>query len=226
MKRLFTVILAFSVVAACLTSLCSCQKVENILHPSSIEDISSGGWATASSPEITEEFKAVFDKATEALTGAELKPVAYVAGQVVAGMNHCVLCRQTATVPDAKTYYALVYIYEKLDSTAEITRIVDSDIEAAPDDAGVPGGPTAVSSPVIPEDVMKVVDKATKEITGAVYSPLALLETRIASQTGREYTLLCEVTPVVPDAVSGYNIVHIVLGEDGEARVTDTESIG
>ena len=48
-----------------------------------------GGWTVAESAEITEEQKAIFDKAMEKLVGVGYEPVAYLASQVVAGTNHC-----------------------------------------------------------------------------------------------------------------------------------------
>ena len=61
----------------------------------------SGGFEKASSPVITDEIKALFEKATDGMTGAAYTPVAYIASQVVAGTNHLVLCKVEAVVPDA-----------------------------------------------------------------------------------------------------------------------------
>ena len=55
---------------------------------------------------MTEEQKAVFDKAVEKLLGVSYEPVTYLGSQVVAGQNHCFLCKATVIYPDAKPTYA------------------------------------------------------------------------------------------------------------------------
>ena len=89
-----------------------------------------GGWSVAESTEITDENKAVFDKAMEGLLGVDYEPVAYLGSQVVAGLNHCFLCKATVVYPDAVPTLVLVYIYEDLDGNATVTNIADLDIAA------------------------------------------------------------------------------------------------
>lgn len=90
----------------------------------------AGGWSIAENTEVTEENKAVFDKAMEELAGVHYVPVAYLGSQVVAGLNHCFLCTATVVAPDAAATLALVYIYEDLEGNAQITQIADLDIAA------------------------------------------------------------------------------------------------
>ena len=87
-----------------------------------------GGWSVAESTEITEEQKAVFDKAMENLVGVGYEPVAYLASQIVSGTNHCFLCKATVIYPNAVPEYKLVYIYQDLQGNAEILNIADLDI--------------------------------------------------------------------------------------------------
>lgn len=89
-----------------------------------------GGWYYAEEPEITEEIQARLDKALEGLVGATYVPVANLGEQVVAGRNRCLLCQITPVVPDARPHYALVYVYEKLDGGAELSRVIDLDVGA------------------------------------------------------------------------------------------------
>lgn len=84
-----------------------------------------GGWTASESPEITDEIKALFDKAMENLMGVNYVPVAYLGSQVVAGTNHCILCQATVVYPGAQPGYVLVYLYEALDGTVEILNIAD-----------------------------------------------------------------------------------------------------
>lgn len=84
-----------------------------------------GGWFVAESTEITEENMAVFDKAMEGLVGVHYEPIAYLGSQVVAGLNHCFLCKATVVYPGAVPTLVLVYIYEDLEGNATITNIAD-----------------------------------------------------------------------------------------------------
>ncbi len=80
----------------------------------------SGGWTTAKSAKITKAKKKMFNKAMEGLTGVDYEPVAYLGSQVVAGTNHCFLCKATVVYPGTTPYYALVYIYKDLDGNVEL----------------------------------------------------------------------------------------------------------
>ena len=71
---------------------------------------------------------AVPKKFREGLLGVRYEPVAYLASQVVAGCNHCFLCRSTVVYPGAAPALKLVYVYEKPDGTAELLNIADLDI--------------------------------------------------------------------------------------------------
>ena len=87
----------------------------------------AGGWYEPESPALTDELKAVFDKAMEGFAGVGYVPVAMVAQQVVAGMNYRFLCEATTVLPGAETDYALVTVYKDLNGNAEITEIVRMD---------------------------------------------------------------------------------------------------
>ena len=89
-----------------------------------------GGWTAAEHNEITEEEKAVFEKAMAGLTGVHYEPVAYLASQLVAGRNHCFLCKATVVYPGAAPKFVLVYIYEDLNGNARLTSVADLDIAA------------------------------------------------------------------------------------------------
>ena len=80
--------------------------------PSSSYSGVTGGYTDAESTKITDEIKALVEKATKGLDGAQYTPVAYISSQVVAGTNHLILCKITPVTPDAVSKYALVTIYE------------------------------------------------------------------------------------------------------------------
>ena len=87
-----------------------------------------GGWSVAENNAVTEEQKAVFDKAIEKLMGVSYEPVAYLGSQLVAGTNHCFLCKATVIYPDAVPSYKLVYIDQDLQGDATVTQVADLDI--------------------------------------------------------------------------------------------------
>ena len=115
MKKIIAVVLSLMLVAAV-----ACASAAGLL----------GGWSVAESTEITEEQKAVFDQAVEKLIGVGYEPVAYLGSQVVAGTNHCFLCKATVVYPDAVPSLVLVYVYENLEGGAEVTQITDIDLAA------------------------------------------------------------------------------------------------
>ena len=206
---------------------CNSNSVKQALsgkEPSSIADEDNGnkivgGWTRAESPEITDEFKAVFDKATKELTGMDYEPVAYIASQVVAGRNHLVVCKATATVPDAKTKYSLVYIYEDLEGNAEITEMLDSEIPAVVSD-GLDGGWSEAESLTVTDEITKAFEKANEILAGAQYTPLAVLGNQVVA--GTNYAILCEMKATVPDAETQYAIVYIYVDLEGNAEITDS----
>ena len=95
--------------------------------PSELEAIADaekelvGGWAKSEDLKVTDEAKKALEKACETLAGATYNPVALLGTQVVAGMNYLIVCEMTATVPGAKTDYAIVTVYADLEGNCEIT---------------------------------------------------------------------------------------------------------
>lgn len=217
MKKSFIIILvALAVVTAAVVGVCI---VKNPFKKNN-ENISAGGWTKVSSPVITDELRKTFDKAAGELTGMSYEPVAYLETQVVAGRNHLILCKGTATVPNARTYYSLLKIYERLDGTAEITSITDSVIEAVVS-SEAPGGWETPSSPVVTSEAKNALEKASETLTGAEYKPIALLGTQTVA--GTNYALLCEMKATVPDAAGEYAFVYVYEDLKGKAIVSDVK---
>lgn len=128
MKKLISVLLVI-VLAVALLTVVGLASREPSGEPGTGEPAPMvGGWAATESPEITEDVRALVDKALEGNLGVNYTPVAYLGRQVVAGTNHCVLCQATTVYPGAAPYYALVYIYEDLRGGVEILDIVTLDV--------------------------------------------------------------------------------------------------
>lgn len=228
MKKVLSIILCLSLAAASVMLLAACgdqnDEKETEKETENITDVESGGeivggWTRASSPVITDDFKAVFEKAISELDGVDYVPVAYLSGQVVAGMNHCVLCKATPVVPDAETTYAIVYIYEDLEGNAEVTEIVSSDADARSAAAGVVGGWTEIDPPEMTDEARDALEKACETLTGAVYTPVALLATQVVA--GTNYRIICASEPSVPFPDGGYVIVTVYADLNGNAEISD-----
>jgi len=86
---------------------------------------SVGSWTRTESYAITPELNEVLSKATATLTGASYNAIACLGTQVVSGRNYAFVCQVTPTVPDAKTAYALVYVYEDTSGNCKISNTID-----------------------------------------------------------------------------------------------------
>lgn len=83
--------------------------------------------------------------------------------------------------------------------------------------------PVPAEARVLPEDARAAFDKATAGLTGAAYTPVALLSTQVVA--GTNYCILCQITPVVPDAVPAWNLVYIYADPEGNAEILNTWEI-
>ena len=177
-----------------------------------------GGWTEESSPEVTDDVRALVERATEKLLGADYTPIAYLGSQVVAGKNHRILCKVKAVTPEAEAKYAIITVYEDLEGRAEVTEILES--EAATGIPGLAGGWNDPESPVMTEEASAALSKAADKLVGAEYTPIALLGTQVVA--GTNYSILCRITAVTPSAEPGYSVVIVYEDLQGNAEITDT----
>lgn len=115
LKTILAMLLCLSLAAG--LAACSGEKTKPTEEPI------SGGWSTGKPTELTDEQKALFEKAFDGFTGVSYTPVLYLGQQVVAGYNHRILCKAQAVVPGAAETWAIVEIYEDLEGKAEVTGI-------------------------------------------------------------------------------------------------------
>lgn len=66
-------------------------------------------WDLSAPTEVTEEVRAIFDKATEGLLGVGYVPVCVLGVQ---GDTYCILCKATVIYPNAEPKNVLVYVNE------------------------------------------------------------------------------------------------------------------
>ena len=89
----------------------------------------------------------------------------------------------------------------------------------------VSGGWTANADDptLIPEAALEAFNKATEELVGCDYEPIALLGSQVVA--GTNYCLLCKCTVVTPDAPVSYVLMYIYSGVDGTNEVLDIQDI-
>ena len=93
-----------------------------------------------------------------------------------------------------------------LSAVAEAPGMMTGGWEAVPAEAGT-----------LPEEVQAAFEKATAELDGVSFIPVALLSQQVVA--GMNYCVLCQVADVVPDAVPRWELVYIYAGLDGSAKI-------
>ena len=231
LKKLSVLLLAVlmtAMIAACGSSNGGAQS--GVSSESSGSEPVVGGWELYDNEAnaLPGDVQAAFDKATEAYTGGELKPVAYVASQVVAGTNYMVLCETATTAEHPAPSYQMVVVYADLEGNAEITQVKDFDLTAytqgesaeisAEELSG--GWQTAEdrSSVVIPQDAKDVFDKAAEKLLGNELEPMVLLGTQVVA--GKNYAFLCHSTLQTEETIHGIQVVTVYQDLYGDATIS------
>ena len=84
-----------------------------------------GGWAKRESLELNDEAKKALENASQTLTGAQFEPFVLLSTQAAATMNYCLLCKETATVPNAQSEWTIVTVAAMDEASAEIMNIYE-----------------------------------------------------------------------------------------------------
>ena len=231
-KKFCIMFLAFAMVFAISANGSSGEASENDqTEGSEISGTLTGGWELYDNEAnaLPEKVQTAFDKAAETFTGSELKPVAYIASQVVAGTNYMVLCEAATISEDPSIPYQMVIIYADLKGNAEITQIKEFDLMSyiEGDNTGISsekllGGWEVAedkSSVVIPQEAKDAFDKATENLDGNELEPMALLGTQLVS--GMNYAFLCFSTLQTKETINGIQVVTVYADLDGNAEVTN-----
>ncbi len=93
-----------------------------------------------------------------------------------------------------------------LSAVAEAPGMMTGGWEAVPAEAGT-----------LPEEVQAAFEKATAELDGVSFIPVALLSQQVVA--GMNYCVLCQVSYVVPDAVPRWELVYIYADLEGGAQI-------
>lgn len=220
--------LAGAIAVVCFTACGKTNETTQITENTTVEETAAhkvGGWTIPADTKITDEEFAIFNKGIEGLVGVEYEPVAYLGSQLVAGTNHCFLCKATVVYPGTTPQYKLVYIYEKLDGTEEILNIADIELPGAgdADSNPIPGGWSYADDPSVDEKTASVVDKATEKLLGAEYEPVAYIGSQVVA--GMNHAVLCRITAISPDAEDGYALLYIYEDLNGGFEILEINEI-
>lgn len=226
MKKLIALALCALLLVAAVA--CSAKKEVQANTETTVDapkEAVSGGWANTEDPAITEEQRAIFEKALAELVGVNYVPIACLGTQVVAGRNYCFLAQATVVYPDALPKYVLIYVYADLQGNAQIMNIADMPVvpkengaEPIPEGETLAGGWAYAESYEITDEIKDRLNKALESLDGADYEPVANLGTQVVAGLNR--CLLCKITPVVPNAVPHYALVYVYEKLDGGAEIS------
>lgn len=220
MKKVIIAILCIALIAAGCIAAFAIVKVQK---RNEYNNITSGGWAKADSPEITDELRKLFSKLE--ISGATYTPVALLETQIVAGRNYRVLCSVEPVVPNPVAHYAIVTLYADLSGNAEITSVLSSEAQAPSDAEGMTGAWADAyaenGSVKLTEDAEAAFKKAAATLKGVGLTPKALLATQVVA--GTNYSILCEADSAEQASGSGYyTIIHIYSDLSGNAEIMQT----
>jgi len=190
-----------------------------------------GGWTLTPdlSVSLTEEDKAIFDKAMEGFTGVGYEPAAVLATQLVSGKNYAYLCKATPVTSKPIPHWAVVVVYQDLQGEASVSKVAEIDltnlnvkdnVDAAAAvgawEITLPGG-KPIMMPY--EDAQAAFDNAAQNFVGVNLKPLSLLGTQVVA--GKNYKYLCYGETVTATPVSALYIVDVYQDLEGNAEITN-----
>ena len=176
---------------------------------------------------LTDNQRALFEKAAKRLKGVELEPVAVIGEQIVAGTNSAYLCHMSGEQTGGQTVWGVAVVYKNLEGEAMVSAVREVDLAdlrlTEPTDAAILGGwkaPETTAADTLPQKAQTAFDVATENRSERLI-PVALLGTRELEDT--DYCILC-----VGDAASINDAAFAVtISQDAQnvVRVSATEPL-
>ena len=184
-----------------------------------------GGWKATDSPRMSDEATAAFEKAMEGFIGVGYEPLACLATQLVSGTNYAIFCKAQVVYPDAKPYYAIVYVYEDLQGNAKLLKIVSLTANGEADEnAGAAGtllGGWSVADEQDPG--LEAFEKAAQKLLGVSYTPIFVLSSQVVS--GTNYCVLSKAEVVAPGAEGYYTLATVYENLSGNVEITEFRNL-
>ena len=182
----------------------------------------TGGWeirTTASAMLKDAQARKALEKGMEEYTGYEVKPLALLGTQVVAGTNYCILGYGSTVTLTPKNNLCLAYVYEDLAGKCEITKIKTIHLKEKP--AG--GWKLAQKKSALKVDskVTKALKKATAGLAGASYKALLVVA---RDKTDTAFCVLCRKKLSDAEGTTGLCLAYLAK-KDGQYRLSRVEDI-
>lgn len=232
MKKSGIALLCTTAALAVLTAGCTGKQQTGENDVNNEQLAIPGGWTVNSeaNADLTEKEIAVFEQATETMTGVGYTPVAVVAEQIVSGTNRAYLCTGTVVTPGAEPEWYVLTVYEPLEGSPEIIGTIKMDIENiyiledVNTQEAVGSWEVKKADPVkLPENAQNAFDKAVEGYTGVGFSPVALLGTQTVS--GTNYRILCRGEMVTKDPVVSLYVIDVYEDLEHNAQITDVKIV-
>ena len=225
MKKMFSLclatVLAVSMAAGSAVQAFAASPNAMDAAPAAVteENCISGSWKRAEDPELTDQVRAMFDKAFAGLEGVSYTPYALLATRTTAaGRQYRVLCKATGVYPGAEEVYVVVILQRSWLGRAEIVEIGDAiDRTDLDDEEGAVGAYQQPDSPAMTEEASAALNKALEGLVGVQYVPVALLSEQVVA--GTNYRILCEATVVYPGEQMHYVVVTLYESLEGNVSV-------
>ena len=140
---------------------------------------------------VSEEDERIFNDAIGNYSDKELKPVALLGEQVVAGMNYMYLCKNDNS-------FKVAIVYKNLDGKSQITQVSDFNVNKYVNknielkNENLSGGWNTIipGKPIFLDEKMQTIfDNVVKKIVGVSYYPITVLAHQ--EKSGTNYAVLC-----------------------------------
>lgn len=204
----------------CLFLVTGCKKDEEVILP---EENTSGGWEIVLSSDLIvsdNDALEAFNKAKEIYVAEDFDAVALLAKQVVAGTNYMFLVRND-------NEYKVAVIYKDLDGNAIVNSVnnfnyvdytsknIDNSNEMLSGGwiADYPAKVNMLSN----EKIQSSFEKATKELTGVTFNPIAVLGTQVVA--GTNYAILSYGKLSTQNANTGIYLLTVYEDLQGNSKL-------
>lgn len=212
--------------------ICGCASATQVTTADDTQatEQTTGGWETAAARSyLTDEEKAIYDKAMTAAGESDLKPVAVIATQLVSGTNYAYLCQSTS--PAQGSRWCVAVVYADLQGNASLSGVNEldtTDLQTSNDDGTSDMmGSWQVTMPSegvgLPQKAATAYADAIADYEGVELAPICLLGTQVVAGTNYQY--LCVGTTMADNPVRGLYVVTVYEDLDGTAEVSNVAQL-
>lgn len=227
--------LAFAPLVGCAGNSTSSEEeaetTEQTEDTQAADEQLAGGWAinTEAPDVLTDDERALFEKAAADYADAKLEPITVLATQLVSGTNYAFLCKATHA-SETTAHWAIAVVYNDLEGNATITS--ENDIELgniatakdAKDTTGFTGA-WAVRDPanaiVLSEDAENAFSIAYDKYKGVDLTPMVELGSQVVA--GTNYLVLCQAITGEDNPAEQLYIAQLYANLEGDAEFTSVE---